>query len=279
MIGHPQSEVRPNEGPVKLDHLVINAMFDLDMAQAVFTALGFIVPPRGYHSLGSMNHQMVAGDTYLELVGVPRQGLQRRDVLDSPRGLSGVVFQSADADATYARLAARNLPALEPLQFFRPFDLDGTEHQVGFRIVRMEREHFPAGRIYFCQHLTPDLVWREEWRDHPNGFRAIAAVTVESPDAAADAALYGATVGVTPTALLHGFALDLGNALIEFLPGPRPRFAGATLVFDRLDRLEEAALKLEAVRWTRHDRNRATLGIPALELELSCLCRRDGSMP
>lgn len=277
MIGHPQSEVRPQPGPVKLDHLVINAMFELDLAQSVFEALGFVVTPRGYHSLGSMNHLMVVGDAYLELVGVPRQGLQRQDVLDSPLGLSGLVFQSADADATHARLSAAGLPALEPLQFFRPLELDGVEHPVGFRIVRMGRDRFAAGRVYFCQHLTPEMVWRQDWLKHPNGLRAIASVTVESPDAAADAALYGAVAEASPSPRGDGFVLELDNASVEFIPAAQSRFASATLMFDRLDAIESAALTLEGVQWTRHDACRATLVLPALHLSLCCLGLRDGN--
>lgn len=279
MIGHPQSEVRPEQAPVKLDHLVINAMFDLDLAQSLFTALGFVVTPRGYHNLGSMNHLMVVGDVYLELVGVPRQGKQRQDVLDSPLGVSGLVFQSADADATHARLIKGNLPALEPLQFFRPLDLDGVEHQVGFRIVRMERDLFPAGRVYFCQHLTPELVWRQDWLNHPNGLRAIASVTVASVDAAADAVLYGAVAGGAVVAQGDGYVLDLGNAHLTFAAASHPGFATAALMFDRLDRIEAAAMALDGVEWTRHDPCCATLSIPALHLNLSCLCLGEGDTP
>lgn len=275
MIGHPQV----NEGAVTLDHVVVNALFELDFAQTIFEALGFIVTPRGYHSLGSMNHLIVVDGAYLELVGVPRQGLQRQDVLDSPLGLSGLVFQSADADATHARLIAAGLPALEPLQFHRPLDLDGVERQVGFRIVRMERDHFPAGRVYFCQHLTPDMVWRDEWLCHPNGLQAIASVTVEAPDAAADADLYGAVTGHAPMADGPERGIDLGNARIAFVAAARPRFASAALMFDRLDRIEAAALALDGVRWTRHEPHRATLTIPALSLELSCLCSDIGGTP
>jgi len=56
----------------EVDHVVINALFDLDAARALFTTLGFAVSPRGYHSLGSMNHLVMSSGAYLELVGVPR---------------------------------------------------------------------------------------------------------------------------------------------------------------------------------------------------------------
>lgn len=278
MSSDSQAENRPNRRPAKLDHLVINALLDIDMAQTTFAALGFTITPRGYHSLGSMNHLMVAGDSYLELVGVPRQGLQRQDVLESPIGLSGLVFQSADADATHARLVAHGLPALDPLQFFRPIDLDGVEKKVGFRIVRLDRDRFPAGRIYFCQHLTPDLVWRPQWLHHDNGFQAIASVTVESGDAAADADLYATLADTTAEAQGDGYRLPLDCGHIQVTAGAGPGLRTASLIFENLERLEQLALKLDTVQWLRHDAESATLRFPALQLTMTCLSPSAGSI-
>ena len=42
------------------------------------------------------------------------------------------------------------------------------------------------GRVYFCEHLTPELVWRPEWQSHPNGARAIARVIVATDEPRAD---------------------------------------------------------------------------------------------
>ncbi len=39
-----------------LDHLVINSHFALDDSAKLFADLGFHLTPRGYHSLGSINH-------------------------------------------------------------------------------------------------------------------------------------------------------------------------------------------------------------------------------
>lgn len=275
-INDDRQQIRYEMQPAKLDHLVVNALLDLDMAQATFAALGFTVTPRGYHSLGSMNHLVVAGDAYLELVGIPGHGPQRQDVLDSPLGLSGLVLQSDDADATYALLLESGLPALEPLSFFRPITVDGREKQVGFRIVRMERRGFPAGRVYFCQHMTPELVWRPDWLNHPNGFHTIASVTVASPATAADADRYAALAAASAVPIRDGYSLDLSNSRIEIVTADRPALKTAALVFETLDRLDHFASALESVHWQRHAPDRATLRIPALRLELTCLGRPAG---
>lgn len=269
----------PPATAARLDHLVINAMLDLDGVERTFRDLGFTVTPRGHHSLGSINHLMVVEGSYLELVGVPATGLQRQDVLDSPLGLSGLVLASADADATHARLGRAGLPALAPLEFSRPIDLgDGTDAAATFRIVRLARDRFPAGRVYFCQHLTPELVWRPEWLTHANGFSAIAGLTIESPDPAADAALFGATAACPPQPSGDGFTVTLADAtILSIVAGPAPRLAGADLVFTDMDRLEARAAPLTGPRWRRHDARRATLELPALALTLTCLA--PGSLP
>ena len=47
---------------LELDHIAINVKDNMDEAYQLFTQLGFILTPRGYHSLGSINHSMVFGN-------------------------------------------------------------------------------------------------------------------------------------------------------------------------------------------------------------------------
>lgn len=58
----------------QLDHVVINVHFAMGLAEPLFEALGFTLTPRGYHSLGSINHLIVFGSDYLELIGLPESG-------------------------------------------------------------------------------------------------------------------------------------------------------------------------------------------------------------
>ena len=75
-----------------LDHLVINTRFDTDAAEALFRALGFTVTPRGYHTLGSINHAIVFDGHYLELIGLPADGSATRpEIAASPLGADGLV--------------------------------------------------------------------------------------------------------------------------------------------------------------------------------------------
>ena len=70
-----------------LDHVVINTLFDMDRSATLMSQLGFTLTPRGYHSLGSINHLMMFEHDYLELIGLPLgTDKLRKDVLESPRG-------------------------------------------------------------------------------------------------------------------------------------------------------------------------------------------------
>lgn len=258
-----------------LDHLVVNARLAMNAAAGVFTDLGFNLTPRGYHSLGSINHLMMNPASYLELVGIPETGKQRQDVLESPVGLSGLVFRSQDAQATYARLKAEGFAPKEPILLERPVALDGKDHMARFHNVRMTSAEFPAGRVYFCQHLTPDLVWREEWLDHPNGFCGISAMGVNSPDPAAEAWRYATLAGGEATQAETGCYVKGGGFALHVTEGP-DRFAKATLVFETLERIAASARASTDAEW-RTCEGGGVLTIPALELTLHCQTARNRS--
>lgn len=258
-----------------LDHVVINVLRRMDEAAALFAALGFTLTPRGRHSLGSVNHLMMADGAYLELVGVPTDGRQRQDVLDSPFGLNGLVLKSDDADETFARLARNGLSPSEPVAFSRPMEIDGEPREARFRTVRLAAERFPAGRVYFCQHLTPELVWRPEWLVHPNRFLGLSRIEVASLTPATDAAAYAVAANAAAEQTCGDPRVTLPDFVIDVVPGDRARFAVLELVFDGLDAIGERARATPGAVWTE-DRSKAgaTLALPAFELVLACRSAR-----
>src|SRR5579862_3255997 len=200
-----------------LDHLVINARDQLDAAAGAYTRLGFHLTPRGYHTLGSINHLAVFGDNYLELVGFPPKKPDVRPELAHARpGLNGYVFRTHDAEALYRRLRRRGVAVDPPSEFSRPVDVDGQQCDARFQTVRLGASEFPAGRVYFCRHLTPDLVWRPAWQTHPNGATAVVAavwvVQDREPYVRALGRLVGAQVQRRETQYL---AFSVGATTIE----------------------------------------------------------------
>src|ERR1700722_10383949 len=165
-----------------LDHVVVDARDGMDDAAQIYQKLGFQLTPRGHHTLGSINHLAIFGTNYLELLGFGESGATRTELTAFPIGLNGLVFKTDDAEATFQQAQAAGVPALPANAFFRTVDLDGRETNVGFRTTRIPPDASGIGRVYFCEHLTPALVWRPEWQAHPNGAQEVFRVLVATQD-------------------------------------------------------------------------------------------------
>ncbi len=190
---------------LSIDHLVVNVRHDMSRAQTTFENLGFVLTPSGRHTMGSINHLMVFGHDYIELIGLPTDGATLRDeLLASPVGIDGLVFQTDDADRTHASLASTGQRLLPVQSFSRPVDIDGNSLDAKFRTVRFEPGRFAAGRVYFCQHFTPELVWRDVWQHHPCGVTDIAALLIVSNDPQQDANEYAELAGLQARPGLNG---------------------------------------------------------------------------
>jgi hypothetical protein len=190
----------PDEVPAvtatRFDHAAIAVRDRMDEAQAAFARLGFTLTPRGHHTLGSINHLIVLGRTYLELIGFPPgQPDARPELRDAPIGLNGLVFRSDDAQRTHDACAARGAPVTPVQSFSRPVALDGETREARFRTVRTMPGASPCGRLYFCEHLTPELVWRPRWQAHENGALELLEAKVSARDPVAEARLYRALLG------------------------------------------------------------------------------------
>jgi hypothetical protein len=213
-----------------LDHIVVNAMFEIDAASACFAELGFAQTPRGYHSLGSVNHLMMFGDHYLELVGLPAGSTRlRREILESRLGIDGLVFRTDDANATHARLRAAHIRAAEPQSFSRPVTIDGVEQLAKFATTRLEPGELPAGRVYFCEHQTPQWVFRDEWTSHPNHVKRLAELVVVWAGTRPEAPRYALVAGegsVSAAADGAGIRLNLQGFGLRFVDeaGYRARY-------------------------------------------------------
>lgn len=180
----------------QFDHAVITTGVRMDAAVDAFRRLGFAPTPRGFHTLGSINHLIVLGRTYVELLGLPSDRPDARPELrDSPDGLDALVFRSHDAEATRAAAAARGAPVGPVQQFSRPVEIDGRSADATFRTVRTTPGCAQAGRLYFCEHLTPEFVWRAPWQSHPNGALEIVGASVVVRDVEREVQLYRRLLG------------------------------------------------------------------------------------
>ena len=244
----------PDTSPI-LDHVVIDVRDRMDEAARVFARLGFQLTPRGYHTLGSTNHLAMFATDYLELLGFAERGANRPELAPFPVGLNGLVFKTADAEATHAQANLARLPILPVQAFSRPVSLDGANRDARFRTTRLDPAKVPMGRVYFCEHLTPELVWRSEWQRHPNGARAISRVVVatEVPQRAAE--LFRGLFGQSAVASRDGSCMvDAGSARIELMPPAAiaAEFGDAAAeAAGRHEYLVGLELKVESVATTR----------------------------
>lgn len=203
----------------RIDHVVIHVEDALDDAQEKYTRLGFALTPRGHHSKGTSNHLAVFGDDYLELLGVEPQRSSLR--WGHPGGLAGLVFKTSDADHTWRHLAERGVPLEEggPQSFHRPVVVDGQHlGDARFRTLRIAANRIPNGRVFFCEHGTPELVWRAPWQTHPNGATGLAEYVYLALDpSAAQSILTQAFGSNTVTRHPHGVRFQAGKTAIWYL--------------------------------------------------------------
>jgi hypothetical protein len=234
-----------------LDHVVIDVRDRMDEAARAFAALGFQLTPRGYHTLGSMNHLAMFATDYLELLGFGEGGAGRPELAPFPIGLNGLVFKTEDADVVHAHALAAGLPILPVQSYSRPVELDGAHADARFRSTRLDPGRIAMGRVYFCEHRTPELVWRPEWQSHPNGARAISRVIVATGDPRRTASLFRALFG--PDAVTEreaGCLVRAGAAQVELtVPGAIAEEFGdaAAAPADRTEYLAALELKVASL--------------------------------
>ena len=208
-------------GPL-IDHIVVDVRDRMEEAARRYRALGFTLTPLGKHSLGSANHLAIFGRDYLELLGTDEPGgVLRPDLAGFPVGLNGLVFLAKDSETLQSRQQGRGVPVQGVLNFFRPvINPDGSRADARFNVVRLDTAAAFDGRTYWCEHLTPEQVWRPEWQDHPNGVLGVARVVISVRDPARQVALFTRIFG--PAHLSEGpdgrRVLKAGEAVVEFVP-------------------------------------------------------------
>ncbi|NGX88187.1 VOC family protein [Rahnella sp. Lac-M11] len=251
------TDSQTSQRPVpQLDHVVINVAEQLNGAEQQFRRLGFQLTPRGHHSLGSSNHLAIFGENYLELLGFePGNAHTRKDLWQAPLGLTGLVWKTQNSNAVFDHLQQQNIAGSAPAEFFRPVALnDGTSPNARFRTVPLAADRVPNGRSFFCQHLTPELVWRTEWQNHPNGVADITGFVISAASPQAAAKVYGELFGTEALQTsAEGVTLRAGRATVRFVTPQQAQAEFGTVPEGengsaRMVGLEFATRSLDAVR-------------------------------
>ena len=202
----------------RIDHVVINVLAKLDEAADQYRRLGFVLTERGHHTLGTSNHLAIFGTNYLELLGFEAGNEHRRTELwQHPEGLTGLVFKPPAKPTFSDELNASGVAAEPAREFSRPVNLPGGPQDARFRTVNLI-DAVPNGRVFFCHHHTPELVWRDEWRGHANGVTNIVEFTIATSDPKRSAAVFARLFGAAALREAEGgLALTADDAEVLLL--------------------------------------------------------------
>jgi catechol 2,3-dioxygenase-like lactoylglutathione lyase family enzyme len=204
-----------------IDHVVV-VVHDLDAARDTFARMGFTVTPRGVHSVGSQNHCVMLGRDYIELLTSPEENPHpsRQYYTDFARageGLAAIAFGSRNAKGAYTELLWAGFGPADPLELSRPVALPGGAREAKFRITLLPPNATPGGRVFVCEHLTRELVWRAEHQRHANRATELAAVAILCDDVAQSAKPYERLFDVKAKAIAEGVLVETGGAPLAFV--------------------------------------------------------------
>lgn len=176
-----------------LDHSIIGVR-DLEQARATYEKLGFTITRRGRHiGWGTANYCVMFGPDYLEILGIvdPSQfdaGLN--DFIKHREGLLKIASRSSEMEVTAQHLADSGFDPAPVQDLARLLEMPEGDVKPAFKLTHLPAEKTPGLSTFFCQHLTPDLVWRKEWLEHANGAKTVYAYTILHYDPAALAGTY-----------------------------------------------------------------------------------------
>ena len=170
------------DGIAGIDHIIVGVR-DLEHARMAWTRLGFTLSPRGRHiGQGTANYCIMFASDYVELLGIvdPNDFVQRLDTLLARR--EGVMAEAFAPDLPpeelRAALSRRQLHPSVPRALGRQLELPEGTVVPRFSLISLPSEETPALDSFICAHLTPELMRRPEWLDHPNGAVGLKSIHV-----------------------------------------------------------------------------------------------------
>ena len=153
---------------------------DLDAGAAAWDRLGFLLSPEtpqqgavpgesGMQPWATANRCALFRRGYLELIGIRAPGRFNpwSHFMARHEGIHIAAFRCASADEAWPGMAAQGFQP--PVQRAR----STPAGEMRFRNIFSEDASWPEGRIIVIEHQTPDILWRPELLEHPNGARAL----------------------------------------------------------------------------------------------------------
>jgi hypothetical protein len=199
----------PKPGQLTLDH-VAHFVPHMDNAEPALEKLGFTLTPFSAQShrlepggpllpAGTGNRCIMFKRGYIECLtptGDTQVANQLRAAFKRYVGVHLIAFGTSAPDADHARLAHEHFAPLAPVALQRQLGTPHGEDTARFTVVRVAPNTMAEGRIQYCQHHTPELVWQPQWVKHANRATALTAVILCMEDPAEAAARYSRYTGL-----------------------------------------------------------------------------------
>lgn len=214
-----------------------------DAASAALTDLGFTLTPFSEQShrpdadgplvpAGTGNRCVMLQQGYLEFLtplhDTPN-AQQLRTAIARYTGVHLIAFGTDAPHEDYARLKHEGFTPLAPLPLQREAQTPNGTATARFTVVRVPPPVMAEGRIQFCQHHTPDVVWQPRWLTHANHAVALAGVLLCVADAAATAQRYARFTGLPVHRLDQAWRLDTARGYVLIADAePVQRVLGVT---------------------------------------------------
>ncbi len=177
-----------HNGILSIDHpfIAVNSMAD---SRKVYEKLGFTVPPRGSHiEWGTGNWCIMFADDYLELRGIidPEKFTVNLDktLAQYGEGLAGVAFGTNSAQGNYDEMVKNGITPKPLRALSRNFELEEGWVTPKFSLCfPKEKDITGLLHVVCCQHLTPELMRKPQYLQHPNTATGVISMTGRIADA------------------------------------------------------------------------------------------------
>lgn len=232
----------PAAGELNLDH-VAHFVPHIDSASAALERLGFTLTPFSAQShrlepggplvsAGTGNRCVMLKQGYLEFLtptGATPVANQLRTATRRYVGVNLIAFGTAMPDLDHARLAKAGFEPLAPVALQRSIETTSGTDTARFTVVRVPPAAMAEGRIQFCQHHTPQLLWQPRWIEHANHASALTGVLLCIEDPQATARRYARFTGLLPQVTGKLWRIDTARGSLLFVePAQLKRRFGPT---------------------------------------------------
>lgn len=212
----------PANGLAGVDHCIVGVN-DLEAARARYVSLGFTVTPRGRHiGWATANFCVMFPRDYIELLGIldPDGYSAGLDAVLAQQGdgILKLAMRSDDIERTDAFLREVGLMTEPVRDLARELEMPDGVVLPEFRLIHSHSDATPGLPAFICQHLTPEIVWRDEWLAHRNTAVAVGSYCIAASDPRVLAAGWGRLFGpASVTEEADRIAVETGTARLDFV--------------------------------------------------------------